>query len=68
MKSVLIGDDTRLRQVLINLVGNSIKFTQEGNITSLMLKLYQNPDTHQTIFLLFEVTDTGIGMSPDSHR
>ncbi len=62
MKSVLIGDDTRLRQVLINLVGNSIKFTQEGSIM-LNAEVVSESDTHQTI--LFEVTDTGIGMSPD---
>jgi PAS domain S-box-containing protein len=62
MKSVLVGDDTRLRQVLINLVGNSIKFTQEGSIM-LNAEVVSESDTHQTI--LFEVIDTGIGMSPD---
>jgi PAS domain S-box-containing protein len=62
LKPVLIGDDTRLRQVLINLVGNSIKFTQEG-IIMLNAEVVSESDSHQTI--LFEVVDTGIGMSEE---
>jgi len=62
LKPVLIGDDTRLRQVFINLVGNSIKFTQAGSIM-LNAEVISETDTHQTI--LFEVVDTGIGMSEE---
>ena len=62
LKPVLIGDDTRLRQVFINLVGNSIKFTQAGSIM-LNAEVVSETDTHQTI--LFEVVDTGIGMSEE---
>lgn len=58
----MIGDDTRLRQVFINLVGNSIKFTQAGSIM-LNAEVVSETDTHQTI--LFEVVDTGIGMSEE---
>ncbi|MBG7610985.1 response regulator [Polaribacter sp. BAL334] len=59
---VLLGDDTRLKQVLINLLGNSIKFTDEGTI-NLILELIDDTDHTQT--LRFEVSDTGIGMSED---
>lgn len=62
LKPVLIGDDTRLRQILINLVGNAIKFTQEGSI-SLNVDVTAETSSHQTI--LFEVIDTGIGMSEE---
>jgi len=62
LKPVLIGDDTRLRQVLINLIGNAIKFTQEGTII-LNTEVVLDSETHQSI--LFEVVDTGIGMSQE---
>jgi signal transduction histidine kinase/ActR/RegA family two-component response regulator len=52
----VMGDPTRLRQVLINLIGNAIKFTDTGSIT-----LNAAPLPDQTI--RFEVIDTGIGMS-----
>lgn len=52
------GDPTRLRQIIINLVGNSIKFTTEGSITISVDRVEDNPDD-----LLFRVKDTGIGMS-----
>ncbi len=54
-------DPTRLRQILMNLVGNAIKFTAEGRIT-VSVELLQQPDGP---FLQFEVTDTGIGMTPE---
>jgi CheY-like chemotaxis protein len=60
IKSVLIGDETRLRQVLINLIGNSIKFTQRGSI-NLNVEVLNSTDKEQR--LRFEVIDTGIGMS-----
>ncbi len=59
---VLIGDDTRLRQVLINLIGNSIKFTDKGNI-NLSVELLEDQPNAQ--ILKFEVSDSGIGMSED---
>ena len=58
----LIGDSVRLRQVLINLVGNAIKFTQQGAVT-LSISLQQIID--QQARLLFAVTDSGIGMSAE---
>lgn len=59
---VLKGDDTRLRQVLINLVGNAIKFTDKGMI-NLSVDLIDENTHSQT--LRFEVGDTGIGMSEE---
>ena len=58
----LIGDSLRLRQVLINLLGNAIKFTEQGSV-SLTINL-QHID-NQAARLLFSVKDTGIGIDPD---
>ncbi|NOQ35687.1 MAG: PAS domain S-box protein [Methylococcaceae bacterium] len=56
----LIGDPGRLRQVLINLIGNAIKFTMEGSVT-VNVTLQEKND--QNCCLLFSVTDTGIGIA-----
>jgi PAS domain S-box-containing protein len=60
IKPVLMGDEKRLRQVLINLVGNAVKFTNKGMI-KLSVKLVKANQNGQR--LRFEVEDTGIGMS-----
>ena len=57
------GDPGRLRQVLSNLLNNSIKFTSEGSIT---LNISQAEDNKTSTKFLFEVTDTGIGLSDES--
>jgi PAS domain S-box-containing protein len=62
VKPVVEGDETRLRQVLINLLGNAIKFTDHGSVTLSVNHLAEN-ETSQT--LCFEVKDTGIGMSQE---
>jgi len=58
----LIGDSTRLRQVLINLVSNSIKFTESGEVVVKVEKLASESGMVQ---LQFSVADTGIGIAPD---
>nr|WP_321405443.1 response regulator [uncultured Carboxylicivirga sp.] len=58
----LIGDPLRLSQVLINLVNNAIKFTNEGEIVTSVLVLQEDDND---VELLFEVKDTGIGIKPD---
>lgn len=57
----LLGDSDRLRQILINLVGNAIKFTEEGNIT-VKVVVANGPPTETDYTLHFSVTDTGIGI------
>jgi PAS domain S-box-containing protein len=60
--SLLCGDPGRLRQILINLVGNSIKFTEKGEV-AIRASLDDEDATHATI--RFSVTDTGIGIPQD---
>jgi CheY-like chemotaxis protein/anti-sigma regulatory factor (Ser/Thr protein kinase) len=55
----IIGDQARLRQVLINLVGNALKFTQQGGVT-IRLSTRNNTISH----LLIEVEDSGQGIAP----
>ena len=55
------GDPSKLRQVLFNLLGNSLKFTEQGYV-QLSLKLLQKKDKNH---IAFEVSDTGIGISKD---
>lgn len=58
----LKGDPGRLRQIIINLVGNGIKFTNKGEVSIHVSKLKQEEDVAT---LLFEVADTGIGIPED---
>jgi signal transduction histidine kinase/ActR/RegA family two-component response regulator len=59
----IVGDEARLRQILINLIGNAIKYTQQGSV-SLRLGTKQNKISH----MLFEVEDTGLGISPEDQQ
>jgi signal transduction histidine kinase/CheY-like chemotaxis protein/HAMP domain-containing protein len=58
------GDPVRVRQVLLNLVSNAAKFTQEGSITIHVHKLDANRETGEAACLQFDVKDTGIGIAP----
>jgi len=57
----IVGDATRLNQVLINLIGNALKFTESGKIDLYAHSLRQSEDK---IRIRFEVKDTGIGIDP----
>ncbi len=57
------GDPTHIRQVLINLIGNAIKFTERGFVDIRVLSMVVD---EQVTHLRFEITDTGIGIAPDA--
>jgi len=59
MPDLVYGDPTRIRQILINLLGNAIKFTEEGSV-NLSLNLKAQDET--SVSIEFEVKDTGIGI------
>lgn len=56
------GDAHRLRQILLNLATNAVKFTQSGSVS---IKVHVQSEQSETIALRFEVVDTGIGISPE---
>jgi len=56
------GDSTRLKQVLTNLIGNSIKFTSQGEVTLLVSSKQVDENSHE---IYFQVKDTGIGISAE---
>jgi two-component system, sensor histidine kinase and response regulator len=61
---LLIGDETRLRQILLNLVGNAIKFTDRGGV-AVRLRQCSAEVEERHITIEVEVADTGIGIAPD---
>ncbi|MGE9310171.1 ATP-binding protein [Niabella sp. CJ426] len=62
---ILEGDATRLTQILVNLVGNSLKFTREGNIE---VNITNEQDTDHNANIGIEVSDTGIGIDPGKQK
>lgn len=58
-----LGDPTRLKQVLMNLLGNALKFTQQGHVT---LTICRRSDSQGQAHLVFAVSDSGIGISGDT--
>jgi len=59
--ALILTDPTRLRQILVNLVGNAIKFTTQGRVDMTITGLSEGGDFH----LVFAISDTGIGIPPE---
>ncbi|MEE2861613.1 MAG: ATP-binding protein [Pseudomonadota bacterium] len=57
----VLGDPVRLTQILVNLIGNAIKFTEDGQITVII-------DRRRQGLVTFSVRDTGIGIAPEDHE
>ena len=62
---VVRGDPTRLRQVVVNLVGNAIKFTKQGEVE---LRVGTHAQDRDALTLHFTVSDTGIGIPPEKQK
>jgi signal transduction histidine kinase/CheY-like chemotaxis protein/HPt (histidine-containing phosphotransfer) domain-containing protein len=63
--TLLKGDVGRLRQVLLNLASNAVKFTDNGSVAITVNTICEDA---QTVTLRFEVADTGIGIAPENHQ
>ena len=62
VRIALLGDPSRLRQVIVNLAGNAIKFTKEGEV---VIRVETEKEEDASVLLHFMVSDTGIGISPE---
>jgi PAS domain S-box-containing protein len=62
MPAFFRGDPLRLRQILVNLVGNAIKFTEQGEVTVAVTQTGKQDKETEEVTLAFEVRDTGIGI------
>ncbi|HSP66157.1 MAG TPA: ATP-binding protein [Bryobacteraceae bacterium] len=62
---VVVGDPARLGQILVNLVGNAIKFTSSGEVT---VSVHPESSQDQGVLLRFTVKDTGIGIPPERQQ
>jgi PAS domain S-box-containing protein len=61
----LLGNPSRLRQILVNLLGNAVKFTSSGSV---MLGVRQTSREGERVTLRFDVADTGIGIAPEERE
>ncbi len=62
LHTFLVGDENRLRQIILNLVGNAVKFTESGEIS---IAVEESVGDEDEILLRFRIKDTGIGMPPE---
>jgi signal transduction histidine kinase/CheY-like chemotaxis protein len=67
LPAVLHGDESRIRQVLLNILDNAVKYTREGSITlTIRSGRTSAPAPGDTISLSFEIADTGVGIKPEN--
>ncbi len=65
LPEVVLGDSMRLSQILINLGGNAVKFTAQGQIVIAIHRVNDPDATPDSVYLEFSVTDSGIGIAPE---
>lgn len=65
LNKIFIGDPARVRQILLNIVSNAVKFTEQGSVT---LRCRQHSRTDKSYHVIFECIDTGIGMNEDMKK
>lgn len=65
IRDTLFGDPIRLRQILINLANNAIKFTEKGHV---LISVQKTEETEKYTFLTFSVKDSGIGISEENQK
>src|SRR5215210_5961708 len=65
MPTALRGDPYRLRQILTNLIGNAVKFTEEGEVS---VRTSLDSENDEEVVIRFEVHDTGVGLSPEQQE
>jgi signal transduction histidine kinase/CheY-like chemotaxis protein/HPt (histidine-containing phosphotransfer) domain-containing protein len=65
LETALIGDAGRLRQILTNLIGNAVKFTERGDVG---VRVYALERDGSSVLIAFEVADTGIGIPAEKRR
>ena len=63
MPKILFGDEVRIRQIILNILSNAIKYTTEGQV---QLDVFCDRMSHNQIHLNIKVSDTGIGIAPDA--
>ncbi len=65
MPDVINSDYSKIKRILINLIGNALKFTEKGNIRVDVNPANKNPFKRSITYVIFSVSDTGIGISED---
>ncbi len=68
LPEIFLGDPGRIRQVVVNLVGNAIKFTENGDVVVRVLKDSQPSTEPERLRVWFQVIDTGIGIPKDKQQ